>query len=242
MIYKYIWEEVFSDSNWVFKSVLYAFNFPSTHAQMKPRLQSFLRRSPVQEVETPYYCMMLPPSVIVRPNSFVAFNFWLIGLKMQWAYLIINHRLCTICGHIQMEHMEIYPTLPTPTHPYPYLPPPTPTPIYPTYPTSTYPHPPLPLPTPTHPYPYLSYPYPPLPLPTSTHPTPTYPYPYWPTPTPTLTHPYYYHYPNQMNPGYKGLKEIWLDFIKIRSRMCSFNTSIGLLPLNLIISSNETGL
>ena len=63
-----------------------------------------------------------------------------------------------------MEHMEG-------DIPYPYLPPPTPTP--------TYPHPPIPLPTPTptHPYPYLP---PPTPTPTTTH-------SYYPLPPPTPT-------------------------------------------------------
>ena len=79
------------------------------------------------------------------------FAFWLIGLKSQWAYLIINHKLCTVCGHIQMEHMEG-------DIPYPYLPPPTPTPTHPYYhlppptPTTPYHHPPLLPPTTTHPY------------------------------------------------------------------------------------------
>ena len=102
------------------------------------------------------------------------FGFWLIGLKSQWAYLIINHKLCTICGHIQMEHMEG-------DIPYPYLPLPTL---------------PLPLPVPTHPYPYLppTHPYP-LPPPTSTTPLPpptsTTPYHHPPLLPPTTTHPYY---------------------------------------------------
>ena len=39
--------------------------------------------------------------------------------------------------------------------------------------------------------------------------------------------------------SYKGLKDIRIDFIKLRSKMCSFNASIGLLPLILIVSSNE---
>ena len=76
--------------------------------------------------------------------------FWLIGLKSQWAYLIINHKLCTIClwTHSDGAHGGRYTLpLPTPTHPYPYLP--------------------LPLPTPAHPYPYLPLP---LPTPTTTHP------------------------------------------------------------------------
>ena len=42
-----------------------------------------------------------------------------------------------------------------------------------------------------------------------------------------------------MKMSYKGLKDIQIDFIKILSKMCSFNASIGLLPLILIISSNE---
>ena len=42
-----------------------------------------------------------------------------------------------------------------------------------------------------------------------------------------------------MKMSYKGLKEIQIDFIMIQSKMCSFNTSIGLLPLILIVSSNE---
>ena len=42
-----------------------------------------------------------------------------------------------------------------------------------------------------------------------------------------------------MKMGYKGLEGIWIDFIKIQSKMCSFNTSIGLLPLILIVLSNE---
>ena len=111
-------------------------------------------------------------SPVLLIYTFLVFRFWLIGLKSQWAYLIINHKLCTIClwTHSDGAHGGRYTLpLPTPTHPYPYLPPPT-----------------LPLPTPTHPYPY-----PPLPLPT---PTPTYPhppYPYLPLPTPTSTHPYY---------------------------------------------------
>ena len=42
-----------------------------------------------------------------------------------------------------------------------------------------------------------------------------------------------------MKVSYKGLKDIRIDFIKIQSNMCSFNASIGLLPLILIISSNE---
>ena len=37
----------------------------------------------------------------------------------------------------------------------------------------------------------------------------------------------------------EGLKDIQIDFIKIQSKMCSFNASIGLLPLILIILSNE---
>ena len=72
--------------------------------------------------------------------------FWLIGLKSQWAYLIINHKLCTIClwTHSDGAHGGRYTLpLPIPTHPYPYLLPPTPTPTYP------YPYLPLPPPTPT---------------------------------------------------------------------------------------------
>ena len=42
-----------------------------------------------------------------------------------------------------------------------------------------------------------------------------------------------------MKMSYKGLKDIRIDFIKIQSKMCSFNASIGLLPLILIVSSNE---
>ena len=42
-----------------------------------------------------------------------------------------------------------------------------------------------------------------------------------------------------MKMSYKGLKDIRIDFIKIWSKMCSFNASIGLLPLILIVSSNE---
>ena len=42
-----------------------------------------------------------------------------------------------------------------------------------------------------------------------------------------------------MKMSYKDLKDIQIDFIKIRSKMCSFNTSIGLLPLILTVSSNE---
>ena len=77
-------------------------------------------------------------------------HFWLISLKSQWAYLIINHRLCTIClwTHSDGAHGGRY-TLPLPT-------PPTPTPTHP------YHHLPLPLPTTTHPY----YPLPP-PTPTT---------------------------------------------------------------------------
>ena len=99
------------------------------------------------------------------------FVFWLIGLTSQWAYLIINHKLCTIClwTHSDGAHGGRHTlSLPTPIHTYPYPP---------------YPYPPLPLPTPTHPYPYLppptptpTYPYPPLPLPTPTHPYPYHPY------------------------------------------------------------------
>ena len=37
----------------------------------------------------------------------------------------------------------------------------------------------------------------------------------------------------------EGLKDIQIDFIKIQSKMCSFYASIGLLPLILIVSSNE---
>ena len=106
-------------------------------------------------------------------------GFWLIGLKSQWAYLIINHKLCT---------REIYPTpthphpplpLPTPTHPYPYLPPPTPTTPY-HHPPLLYPLPPptptapLPPPTPTTTYYHPPLP-PPLPPPTPTTPTTTHP-------------------------------------------------------------------
>ena len=148
--------------------------------------------------------------------------FWLIGLKSQWAYLIINHKLCTIClwTHSDGAHGGRYtlslPTPPTstPTYPHPPLPlptPPTPTPTYHTHPYPTHPYPylpqptlPLPTPTPTYPYPPLPLPtYPPLPLPTPTHP---YPYPHLllPLPKPTwiLTYPYLlYHiqliqYPN----------------------------------------------
>ena len=110
------------------------------------------------------------PRIILRSVDRWSFRihtfcrFWLIGLKSQWAYLIINHKLCTIClwTHSDGAHGGRYTLpLPTPTHPYPYLPPPTPTPTYP-----------------THPYPYLP---------------PTHTYPYWPLPlpTPTTTHPYY---------------------------------------------------
>ena len=42
-----------------------------------------------------------------------------------------------------------------------------------------------------------------------------------------------------MKMSYKVLKDLQIDFIKIRSKMCSFNASIGLLPLILIVSSNE---
>ena len=42
-----------------------------------------------------------------------------------------------------------------------------------------------------------------------------------------------------MKMSYKGLKDIQIDFIKIWSKMCSFNAGIGLLPLILIVSSNE---
>ena len=42
-----------------------------------------------------------------------------------------------------------------------------------------------------------------------------------------------------MKMSYKGFNDVWIDFIKIRSKMCSFNASIGLLPLILIVSSNE---
>ena len=42
-----------------------------------------------------------------------------------------------------------------------------------------------------------------------------------------------------MKMSYKGLKGIQIDFIKIQSKMCDFNASIGLLPLILIVSSNE---
>ena len=45
-----------------------------------------------------------------------------------------------------------------------------------------------------------------------------------------------------MKMTYKGLKDIQIDFIKIQSKMCSFNTSIGLLPLILIVSSKEDDL
>ena len=72
-------------------------------------------------------------------EHFPRFRFWLIGLKSQWAYLIINHKLCTIClwTHSDGAHGGRYTLpLPTPTHPYPYLPP-------------THPYPYLPLPTPT---------------------------------------------------------------------------------------------
>ena len=42
-----------------------------------------------------------------------------------------------------------------------------------------------------------------------------------------------------MKMSYKGLKDIQIDFIKIRSKMCSFNANIGLLPLILIVVSNK---
>ena len=64
-------------------------------------------------------------------------SFWLIGLKREWAYLIINHKSCTIClwTHSDGTYGGRYTLpLPTPTHPYPYLPPPTPTP------TTTHPY------------------------------------------------------------------------------------------------------
>ena len=73
---------------------------------------------------------------IISASFWNSFPFWLIGLKSQWAYLIINHKLCTIClwTHSDGAHGGRYtlPT-PTPTHPYPYLPPPTPTPTHPYY-------------------------------------------------------------------------------------------------------------
>ena len=45
-----------------------------------------------------------------------------------------------------------------------------------------------------------------------------------------------------MKMSYKSLKDIQIDFIKIQTKMCSFNTSIGLLPLILIVSLNEDDL
>ena len=143
--------------------------------------------------------MLFYPSKIWTSSLTLFPTFWLIGLKSQWAYLIINHKLCTIClwTHSDGAHGGRYTLpltyphpplpLPTPTHPYPYPPLPLPTPV-PT-PTPTYPHPPLPLPTPTHPYPYLPPPTPTLTYPHPT-PTPTHPYPYLPLPTPTHPYPY----------------------------------------------------
>ena len=40
---------------------------------------------------------------------------------------------------------------------------------------------------------------------------------------------------HQMKMSYKGFKDIRIDFIKIWSKMCSFNASIGLLPFILIV-------
>ena len=37
----------------------------------------------------------------------------------------------------------------------------------------------------------------------------------------------------------EGLKDIQIDFIKIQSKMCSFNASIGLLPFILIVSNED---
>ena len=42
-----------------------------------------------------------------------------------------------------------------------------------------------------------------------------------------------------MKMSYKGLKDVQIDFIKIQSKMCSFNANMGLLPLILIVLSNE---
>ena len=42
-----------------------------------------------------------------------------------------------------------------------------------------------------------------------------------------------------MKISYKGLKDVQIDFIKIQSKICSFNASIWLLPLILIVSLNE---
>ena len=71
-------------------------------------------------------------------------GFWLICLKSQWAYLIINHKLCTIClwTHSDGAHLWQY-TLPlhAPTHPYLPHPP-------------LHHHPPLPPPTSTTPFHY----------------------------------------------------------------------------------------
>ena len=56
---------------------------------------------------------------IVPHNQQGCCHFWLIGLKSQWAYLIINHKLCTIClwTHSDGAHGGRYTLpLPTPTH------------------------------------------------------------------------------------------------------------------------------
>ena len=75
-------------------------------------------------------CLQTFPLLINMLSAFC--TFWLIGLKSQWACLIINHKLCTIClwTHSDGAHGGRYSLpLPTPTHPYPYppLPPATPT-------------------------------------------------------------------------------------------------------------------
>ena len=121
-------------------------------------------------LKTPYYDLLqtkyeFPWHKLWIDTRFIL-RFWLIGLKSQWAYLIINHKLCTIClwTHSDGAHGgEIYPIptyphppLPLPTPPHPYLPPPTP--------------------TPTHPYPYLP---PPTPTPTYHHPRPTHTHPFY---------------------------------------------------------------
>ena len=45
-------------------------------------------------------------------------DFWLIGLRSQWTYLIISNKLYYLSvDTFQMEHIETTPTLPTPTTP-----------------------------------------------------------------------------------------------------------------------------
>ena len=107
-----------------------------------------------------------------RRSSFML-RFWLIGLRNQCTYLIINDRLLTICVDIfQMEHME---TTPPSLHPNPYypLPSPTSTTCYPpqSLPTelATTIHYPLAIPTsyrlnPSQPNPTFYHSYPPQPV------------------------------------------------------------------------------